>query len=296
MTAIANLRQELIRQWQEDGYVLIERFFDLEQIDRLSELVDAYIEQSRCVTASDSVFDLDPRHSVERPLIRRIKNPDSQHETFREFARDAGIVDVLQELLDNGVRLEVGKINLKLPGARDGIAWHQDYAFSPLTNDDSAAVGIFIDDVTEANGPLLVVPGSHRWLLVSHHHDGRFGGYIRSADAGFDSADVTKITGPRGSISIHHCRTLHASAPNLSTSPRRIYFNQYHAADAWPYLGVSDLAWWRDRLLAGVESFSPRVTMTDFRLPLPADQYGSIFEVQRAAEEGAHPDDEGSRL
>ena len=273
-------QQHLTEAWERDGCLLLENFFDDEEIAELRSITDEFVEKTRMVTSSDDVFDLDPSHSADQPCVRRIKTPDAQHDIFRRFARHDRLVEVLSWLLPNGVRLEVGKINLKPPNADGGIAWHQDYPFSPLTNDDSAAVGIFLDDVDDENGPLLVVPGSHRKPLLSHHRDGKFVGCVETNNAEFQKSEVRALKGTRGSITIHHCRTLHASGPNRSDKTRRIYFNQYHAIDAWPYMGVTDMDWWLERRLAGEEMYAPRVTMTDVRLPLPVDPYGSIFEVQ----------------
>ncbi len=277
----------LRERWREQGFVLLPNFFTEDEIARLRELVDRYVEDSAGVTASNDVYDLDPQHTASKPRVRRIKNPDTLDQLFRGFARDARIVEVLQDLLGTGIRLEVGKVNLKPPGGDGAIHWHQDYPFSPLTNDDSAAVGIFIDDVTEQNGPLLVVPGSHREPLCDHHRAGRFVGRVDAERSAAAENAAVALTGPAGSITIHHCRTLHSSDVNRSDRTRRIYFNQYHAADAWPLLGVPDLEWWGERLLAGRECYRPRITMTDVKLPLPRQPYGSIFEVQAAVNESS---------
>ncbi|MEO1247261.1 MAG: phytanoyl-CoA dioxygenase family protein [Pseudomonadota bacterium] len=266
--------------WHRKGYLVIERFFPEAEIASLRELTDTIVAEGRTLERSDERFDIARDGAMTH--VRRIKHPDALHEGFRQIARHSRIVAVLEGLFAQGVRLEVGKINLKLPNEGGEIAWHQDYAFSPLTNDSSAAVGIFVDDVTEDNGPLMLVPGSHRWPLMSHHQHGRFVGRVTEQDPVSRGWPVEAVTAPAGSISIHHCRTLHASAENRSAHARRIYFNQYHAADAWPYLGVRDLEWWTDRLLSGEESFAPRIVETDVTLPLPVQSHSSIFDLQAA--------------
>ena len=73
------------------------------------------------------------------------------------------------------------KLNLKAAGYGAPVEWHQDWAFYPHTNDDLAAVGIMIDDVDHANGPLLVIPGSHKGPIFDHHADGVFCGAMDPA-------------------------------------------------------------------------------------------------------------------
>ena len=67
-----------------------------------------------------------------------------------------------------------------MKAAHDGSAveWHQDWAFHPHTNDDLLTVGVMLDDVDETNGPLCVLPGSHRGEIHDHHANGYFSGAI----------------------------------------------------------------------------------------------------------------------
>jgi hypothetical protein len=93
-------------------------------------------------------------------------------------------------------------------------------------------------------------------------------------------------TGPAGSISIHHARTIHGSALNTSDRSRRLLLFQYRAADAWPLVGPQQLAWdeWNKLLLCGEDDpVAPRCADVPVRLPLPpARHQGSIYENQRA--------------
>ena len=47
-----------------------------------------------------------------------------------------------------------------------------------MTNDDIVTCLLFLDDVTLENGPLEVIPGSHKGPLYSHWHDGVFTGAV----------------------------------------------------------------------------------------------------------------------
>ena len=50
--------------------------------------------------------------------------------------------------------------------------WHQDWSFYPHTNYDLLAVGIYLEDCFDENGPLKVLPRSHKGKLFDHHYDG----------------------------------------------------------------------------------------------------------------------------
>ena len=53
-------------------------------------------------------------------------------------------------------------INLKLPSSGTAVKYHQDFPFEPHSNEDIMKVLYFLDDVTFDNGPLEVIPGSHK--------------------------------------------------------------------------------------------------------------------------------------
>ena len=61
------------------------------------------------------------------------------------------------------------KINIKAPEYGAAVEWHQDWAFYPHANDDLLAIGVALDDCEEENGPLMVIPGSHKGPIYDHH-------------------------------------------------------------------------------------------------------------------------------
>jgi phytanoyl-CoA hydroxylase len=146
------------------------------------------------------------------------------------------------------------------------------------------------DDCEPENGPLLRIPGSHKGRVHDHHGDGVFCGAFDPRTADIDFGAALPCTGPGGSISIHHARTVRGSAPNLSCRPRRLLLHQYRAADAWPLVASQQpyLAAWNALLLTGeADPIVPRLTPVPVRLPLPpARHQGSIYENQHGLAHG----------
>jgi phytanoyl-CoA hydroxylase len=275
--------QEAVAFYRDNGYLVVREVLSRAEVAALREVTEAFVERARAVTSHDEIYDLEDSHSAAEPRVRRIKTPHQWDDTYRRIVDHPKILAVLQKLWGPSIRFDVSKLNLKAAGYGAPVEWHQDWAFYPHTNDDLAAVGIMIDDVDDSNGPLLVIPGSHKGPIFDHHADGVFCGAMDPARGEVDYRAAVALTGPAGSITIHHARTVHGSATNRSGRPRRLLLHQYRAADAWPLLGVPDYDAFRSLLLCGEETIEPRVTGVPVRLPLPpAAHQGSIYENQRS--------------
>ena len=134
--------------------------------------------------------------------------------------------------------MKTSKLNTKAPGGGAAVEWHQDWAFYPHTNDNVLALGLMINDVDLDNGPLMVIPKSHKGPVLSHNNNGVFCGAIDPNDKNFDISKAVTLTGKARSMTIHHARTLHGSAPNNSNKDRLMLFYECNSADAWPLVGV----------------------------------------------------------
>ena len=188
------LTQAEIDSYNENGYLAVESVLTDEELESLRQVTEDYVEQSRQVTESDNIFDLEPGHTPESPKLRRIKQPASQHPVYGETMRHAGVLDILAQLIGPNIRAIGNKLNMKSGAYGSPVEWHQDWAFFPHTNNDVLAIGICLDDMTEANGCLMVRPGSHKGRILDHHQDGYFVGAVTEPD--FDDSAAARIEVP----------------------------------------------------------------------------------------------------
>ena len=273
-----------VETYREQGWLVVENVLDAAELASARRNVEEIVAGASGVSDHTDIYDLEPDHRAESPRVRRIKTPHKHFPLFWDLARSPKLVGILQKLLGHGVRLHGSKINLKAPHYGSPVEWHQDWAFYPHTNDDLLAVGVMLDDTTEENGAMLVLPGTHRGQVYDHHADGTFCGAMDPASADLDFGKAVATVGPAGSMSFHHVRLVHGSAQNTSDRPRTLLLYEYAAADAWPLLGVADLADFDARLVAGAATIEPRLEQVPVRLPLPpAPHQGSIYENQTSA-------------
>ncbi len=279
------LAPQQIARYRTDGFIVVPGLIAPDTLEHLRMATDRIVAGAARVDTHDAVYDLEPGHTRASPRVRRIKNPERVDPAFAALARHPGIAACLQQLWGGrGVRFDISKLNKKSPGVGSPVEWHQDWAFYPHTNDDLAAVGVMLDDITPANGPMQVVPGSHNGPVFDHHVDGQFCGAIDALTPGLRLEAAQSCLGPAGSITIHHVRAVHGSAPNRSGDPRRFLLLQYRCANAWPLITPpTDWDAWTAALVAGEETLTPRMTGVPVRLPYPAAQrQGSIYENQSA--------------
>lgn len=277
------LSSQQVQHYQEHGYIVVEKLFDEAMLDRMRGVIADLVGKARDVVAHNEIYDLEPGHKPEDPRVRRIKTPHKWHPLFWEAVKSPRVVEVLTALLGPNVRLHGSKLNMKSPRYGSPVEWHQDWAFYPHTNDDILAIGVMLDDVEIENGPLLVMPGSHRVDKVWNHHlEGRFCGAMDpQATPDLDYSKAVACMGKAGSCSFHHVRLVHGSAQNTSDRPRHLLLYEAAAADAWPLQNFKDLDEFDSRMICGQPTLTPRTKVVPIRMPLPpALAQGSIYENQ----------------
>ena len=273
------LTVEQVETFNTDGYLSVDSVLSPEELDELRRVTDEFVEQSRNVTENDATFDLEPGHTAESPQLRRIIRPVSKHSVYEKFVHHEDILNIVESLLGPNLRYHNNKMNMKNPGHGSAVEWHQDWAFYPHTNDDLLEVGIALDDMTEENGALMVIPGSHRDKVWDHHQDGLFVGAV--TDPTFQPDNAVSVTVKAGGITLHHVRMVHGSKPNESDKPRRMFFIGFYATDAWPLIPTGYSIEEMDKcIVRGEPTLEPRMKNLPVRLSLPRVEGGSIYAQQ----------------
>ena len=195
------------RFFSEQGFVA---FSDLVGADELGRLRDAYDE---CV-ADGRIRRLDHGMVVENDVVL-------MHEAFAAIIDSDALVGAARALLGGvAVELQHSKITQRtLEDSGEGVLeWHQDFPFFPHTNYDLIAVLVHLDDEDDATGPIQVLPGSH--LAGPRTHVGPNGEFAYRLTEPVDDLEApVLLSGPAGQVTVHHCNTVHGSAPKTDRNP-----------------------------------------------------------------------------
>ena len=270
-----------------DGVLVVEDAVTLEQLQNLRCVFEYWVEESRNhdndygkTLDGRARFDLEPGHTAQSPALRRVQSPEEISDVYADVMRNARMVDLVAELIGPAIKFHHGKVNSKLPGAATQVKFHQDFTFQPMTNDDMITALLFVDDVTLENGPLEVVPGSHRGPFYSLWHNGVFTGAVADDVVEKHKGKIVKCTGAAGAVCLMHASLLHGSAPNQSNKPRTLYIATYYSEDAIELSPNALPSTLTHELIRGKPS--GRVRCTEYEMQLPQVPKETSFFDQQA--------------
>lgn len=281
------LTADQIEAFNRDGFLVVEDAVTPAQLAALKADLAGWVEESRAhdepfgpeTLDGRARFDMGAEHTADHPALRRVNNPSDISPAYLDVMTNARTVDMIADLIGPNLKFHHCKINVKLPGTKTEVGYHQDFAFTPHTNDDVITALLMLDDVTEENGCLMVVPGTHRGPMHTLFENGVFTGKMRPETEAEMKAKQVAVTGPAGSVCLMHTRLAHGSAANASQHPRGLYICVYTAADAVP-IARNPMANPNEGLIVrGKESPVARMIPIEVELP-KQPKSASFFTVQ----------------
>jgi ectoine hydroxylase-related dioxygenase (phytanoyl-CoA dioxygenase family) len=282
------LTPEQVEAFWRDGALTVPDAVTPAQLSALRADFDGWVAESRTHEApyGETVdgrarFDVQPGHSPEHPALRRVQAPTEVSAAYREVMADSAMVDMVADLIGPDVKLHHTKVNSKLPGAATEVRWHQDFPYTPHSNTDLVTALLMVDEVTELNGPLEVLPGSHLGPLHSLWHDGVFTGAVDDAVAADMRRDSIACFGPAGSVCLMHTKLAHGSAPNLSDRSRTLFICVYSAGDAAPSAPSPVPTVHQGLFVRGSDPF--RIRSVPYEVETPEFPRGPSFFTQQEA-------------
>jgi len=281
------LTEQQIEDFRRDGVLTVADAVTPEQLAALNADLASWVAESRHHSAPFGPptlderprFDMGEEHTADRPALRRVNNPSDISDAYLDVMTQARTVDMIADLVGPDVKFHHCKINVKLPGSKTEVHYHQDFLFTPHTNDDVVTALLMLDDVTEENGCLMVVPGTHRGPMLSLFQDGTFTGRVDAETEAEMKTRQVPVTGKAGSVCLMHTRLAHGSAPNSSGRPRGLYICVYSAADAVPIARNPMPSPNEGRIVRGEASRTARMIPLEVELP-KQPKSASFFTVQ----------------
>lgn len=179
--------------------------------------------------------------------IRSIFHVHRTHPAFARLVTDARLRGIAEQILGSSVYVHQSRVNLK-PGF-DGreFYWHSDFETwhveDGMPRMRAISVSINLTDNHPVNGPVMVIPGSHRYYVSCagttppDHHLAS----LRKQEYGVPDRErlswlverggIQAPTGPAGSVLVFDCNVMHGSNGNITPFPRSNVFLVYNSVE-----------------------------------------------------------------
>ena len=155
-------------------------------------------------------------------IVNNDASPVKGSADILRFACTTWILDLVEQLIGPDIILWNTHLFCKPAGDGKEVPWHQDGHYWPIRPLATCSVWIALDDVSEENGALRWLPGSHTGQQFQHHTDN--GGHLALNqvldDGQVDLSKARTNTLKAGQFSLHDVYLLHGSAANVSTRRR----------------------------------------------------------------------------
>lgn len=241
------LKDEHKKQFSEDGYFVYPGC--------LSEGALSVIRASSDACSKDQD---DPGRVNEKDgtTVRGLHGTHLRNEVMAKLCRHPTLLALAKGVLGHDVYVHQFKLNIKAAFVGDVWEWHQDMTFyhreDEIPDPAFLTVAVFLDDVTEFNGPLLLIPGSHK--------DG-FKDTIKHTIEAYDAQSswlsnttaklrytverdtlsrlvntygMASPKGKAGDVIVFHANLFHGSGVNMSPFDRRVVFISYNSVKNLP--------------------------------------------------------------
>jgi len=221
------LSPEQTKRFREEGFLIYGPLLSPDIVQAAGDRIDA-LAAGEGKVADRVTVRLEPGVEALEGVAKRDKawqliGVADADETIGTIARHPDILDLMRQVMQtNRVSFLQDQVLMKPAFHGSHVSWHQDSGYWTKiepTIDPPAIVTcwVAIDNVTEANGCVKMVPGSHKSGVLPHEKGGDQLLHVQGVD--YDSA--VPVVLPPGGVSMHHSCTVHGSAPNHTPHRRR---------------------------------------------------------------------------
>ena len=211
------------KQFDEDGFILIENALSPEHVSRLIDVVD---ERDAACRKSQG---------ASPEVAYQIRNAITHHDELFQMINYPDLFPLVVDVMGVNIQLRTSHVDVRPPmkdyaeqelGVRGSFfPWHSDgpnFGY-PITNGAvpffEVKIGYYLTDLTERNsGAICVVRGSHK---VSPKK-------IHAPDYQIDPGDVVEVNAKPGTAMLWRTALWHCLTPNLSHHTRKCLYYGYN--------------------------------------------------------------------
>ena len=175
--------------------------------------------------------------------VRSIFAPHWESKIIKDFIYNNNALEYVKSVLGDEIYVHQCHINYKHAKTGGEYAWHSDYTYwhnlDGMLRPDAISVLFLLDDMTQDNGPLTVLPNSKDlpvpniddtvWTIK--HSSSESQGIVSDNDIARQHIKPVQLIGSAGDVLTMHANTLHFSGANTSSQDRNVLFVCYNRLD-----------------------------------------------------------------
>ncbi len=217
------LNAQQLRQFDEEGWLFFPEVFSPEEVAVLRD-------------EAETLYRTD-RKEIWREKSGAPRTAFAAHtynEAFRLLGAHPRLIRPVEQVFGDRLYMHQYKINAKAAFDGDVWQWHQDYGTwqrdDGMPEPRAMNIAVYLDEVMAINGPLMLVPRSHKHGVFDAGHDLATTSYplwtldhetvTRLVDAG----GIVSPIGKPGGVLMFHGNLVHGSAGNITPYPRKIVY------------------------------------------------------------------------
>ena len=235
------LTSNQLHAYEDEGLLFFPSLFEQAEIAALRE-------------ATENLAAIDhPSRVLENggATVRALHGCHLMNDVMARLTRLPRMLRPAEQIVGDSAYVYQFKINCKAAFGGDVWKWHQDYIFwakgDGMPRPDCVNIMVYLDEVTEFNGPLMCIPKSHHHGMVETEVASGEGSWKDNVSAdlkySLDQETVAGLVkaggivapkGPAGSVLMFHPNLAHASTPNLSPWGRSMLIVTYNSVSNAP--------------------------------------------------------------
>lgn len=236
------LPEGALASYEKNGYFVLPKVFTVSQVHMLQREMQRLLEKYR--GSPDVTVIREP----DSDAVRSLFDLPTVSPVFRHLASHPRLLAFAQYVLASEVYLHQSRLNFKPGLAGKEFFWHSDFETWHMEDGMPAmralSCSVLLTDNDEFNGPLLVIPGSHKTYVgcVGETPEDNYKSSLMNQTVGTPAAEaltlladqaggLASVKGPAGTVVFFDSNLLHSSAGNISPYPRANAFMVYNSME-----------------------------------------------------------------
>ncbi|CCE24911.1 ectoine hydroxylase [Methylotuvimicrobium alcaliphilum] len=245
------IAEDLQARYEQQGFLVIDNVFNEREVDCFKQELKRLNDDEKIKASAEAITELSSDE------LRSLFKIHEVSPVFKRLAADNRLAGLAQHLLNDRVYIHQSRLNYK-PGFRGKeFYWHSDFETwhveDGMPRMRALSMSIILTENDQHNGPLMLVPGSHKKFVVCEEEtpENHYSVSLKKQEYGIPSDEclaslvadggIVSANGKPGSVLIFDSNVMHGSNSNITPWPRSNLFFVYNAINnrvTWPFCGL----------------------------------------------------------